>query len=416
MITSPALQESQTGVLGYVLKVFPRISETFVINEIRALEASGERVCVFSLHAPDAAVPHRILDELRCPIFVVDRIDAPADAAVASARKQLERQLSRDPMPRDKLVPRKYVSLAMRLAALVQQQHVVRLHAHFASRAGHVAALAASLCGCPYSMTAHAKDIYHADVDQELLRWKIAAASCVVTVTDYNQRHLRALVADIPGAPDKIFRLYNGVDLGRFGTPEIVRTSRPRITAVGRLVEKKGFAVLIESCRRLREHAHDFDCEIIGGGPEEAALRGQIAAAGLEHTIALRGVLSTEEVAVRLQGATVVVLPCVVGQDGNVDALPTVLLEAMASGRPVVSTRLSGIPEIVDHGRTGLLVPPGDPGALAAALAAVITDPTRCEAMGRAGRRRAEELFDLEANVLRLRTLLRSAHRSAVTP
>lgn len=412
MITEPALRENGGGCIGYVLKVFPRVSETFVINEIRALEASGERVCVFSLHAPDSAVPHRILDELRCPVFVVDRTEPPSDDAILRTRKHLERQFSGDAALRLKLLPRKYVSLAVRLAALAEQQHVVRLHAHFASRAGHVAALTASLCGCPYSITAHAKDIYHRDVDEDLLRWKIAGASSVVTVTDYNQRHLRALVADIPGAPEKIVRLYNGVDLRRFDARDSPSRPRPLITAVGRLVEKKGFAVLIEACRQLREEAHDFDCEIIGGGPEEAALRKLIATAGLERTITLKGVLATEEVAARLHAATVVVLPCVVGTDGNVDALPTVLLEAMASGRPVVSTRVSGIPEIVDDGRTGLLVPPGDPASLAEALAAVITDPARCQAMGRAGRRRAEELFDLEVNVARLRAVLCSGQRT----
>ncbi len=416
MITSPAPQCEPGGTLGYVLKVFPRLSETFVINEIRALEASGERVCVFSLHAPEAAVPHRILDELRCPVFLVDRAEGPSDPAIVATRRRLERRLPADPALRTKLLPRKYVSLALRLAALAQQQHVVRLHAHFASRAGHVAALTATLCGCPYSITAHAKDIYHSDVDQELLRWKIAGAACVVTVTDYNQRHLRTLVADIPGAAEKIVRLYNGVDLNRFGAVDSPPRPRPLIVAVGRLAEKKGFAVLIEACRQLRAQAREFDCEIIGGGPEEDALRRQIAGAHLADTVTLRGVLPTEEVAARLHAATVVVLPCIVGQDGNVDALPTVLLEAMASGRPVVSTRLSGIPEIVDDGRTGLLVPPGDPAALAEALAAIISDAARAQAMGRAGRRRAEERFDLEANVLRLRSLLRSMPATVAAP
>ncbi len=416
MITAPSLQVGLRGTLGYVLKVFPRVSETFVINEIRALEASGERVCVFSLHAPESGVPHRILDELRAPVFVVDRGDAPSDAAIVHARKRLERQFCGDATLHAKLLPRKYVSLALRLAALAQQEDVVRLHAHFASRGGHVAALAASLCGRPYSMTAHAKDIYHDEVDQELLRWKIAVAASVVTVTDYNRRHLRALVADIPGAPEKIVRLYNGVDLTRFDALDAPPRSRPLIVAVGRLVEKKGFAVLIEACRRLRTQAHDFDCEIIGGGPEEAALRELIATTGLERTITLKGILATEDVAARLHAATVVVLPCIVGKDGNVDALPTVLLEAMASGRPVVSTRVSGIPEIVDDGRTGLLVEPGDPGSLGEALAAIITDPARCQAMGRAGRRRAEELFDLEANVSRLRTVLWSTQPPAAVP
>ncbi len=395
------------GRIGYVLKVFPRVSETFVINEIRALEGLGEEPCVFSLHHGDGAVPHRILHELRSPVLHVED-NLPPDDEVGRARRQLERQLAVDAVQAE-VLPRKYVRLALSLATTMRARGVGHLHAHFASRAGHVAALAAALAGCEYSMTAHAKDIFHRDVDQTLLRWKIAGARFVVTVTDYNRRYLQRLVADIPGAADKVVRIYNGVDLGRF-RPEAPRaTSRPLLLGIGRLVEKKGFAVLVEACRLLRARGHDFRCEIIGGGPDEAALRDRIAAAELHGIVTLRGVMPTEHVAETLGAATAVVLPCVVGQDGNVDALPTVLLEAAAAGCAAVSTLLSGIPEIVADGETGLLVPPGDAPALAGALAVVLEDPERARAMGRAGRRRAERLFDLHANVAQLQRLLRGA-------
>jgi glycosyltransferase involved in cell wall biosynthesis len=407
MTTPPNAHAQPTPRIGYVLKVFPRISETFVINEIRALEILGDTLCVLSLHHPEVPAPHRILEEIESPVFYVEDSASPGDDAVLEARRYLERRLMVGPDLRAGLLPRKYVQLAIRLAEMVRAQKIDHLHAHFASRAGHVAALAAGLSGRSYSLTAHAKDIYHADVDPRLLSWQIAHARFAVTVSDYNRRYLQTLVAAIPGAAEKIVRIYNGVDLARFHAAQRAPDASPLVLSVGRLVEKKGFAVLLEACRLLRARGADFGCEIIGGGPEEEALRHQIAAAGLRDTVTLRGVLATEDVGRALQNATVVVLPCVVARDGNVDALPTVLLEAMAAALPVVSTRLSGIPEIVIDGETGLLVPPGDAAALADALGVILDQPTRAQAMGRAGRRRAERLFDLSTNVGDLRHLLR---------
>lgn len=393
-------------MIGYVLKVFPRVSETFVINEIRALEALGERLCVFSLHHPNVAVPHRILQELRSPVFYVEDTTPPDGPEVLEARRRLERQLFPDGGLFDELLPRKYVRLAMALVALIRQERIDHLHAHFASRAAHVAALAACMSGRSFSVTAHAKDIYHREVDRQVLRWKLARATFVVTVSDYNRCHLQQLVADIPGAAEKIVRIYNGVDLARFRPAESAEASCPLVVGVGRLVEKKGFALLVDACRMLRDRGYNFRGEIIGDGPEEPSLRARIAASGPDEVVTLAGVRPTEAVAERLRHATVVALPCVIARDGNVDALPTVLLEAMATARPVVSTRLSGIPEIVIDGETGLLVPPGEATALADALAAVFNDPARAQAMGRAGRQRAEYLFDLYANVGELRRLL----------
>jgi glycosyltransferase involved in cell wall biosynthesis len=393
--------------LGYVLKVFPRVSETFVINEIRALANLGDTPAIFSLHHNDTPVPHGVLAELRGQPFYVD--DSPPDeAAIAAVRRALARHFGVvDDVQMATLLPRKYVRLALRLAELARQQGVGHLHAHFASRAGHVAALAAPLAGCSYSFTAHAKDIYHRDVDATLLRWKIAQAKLVVTVTDYNRAHLLRLAGDLPDASEKIVRLYNGVDLARFQPAPLASLVRPRLLGIGRLVEKKGFRVLVEACRLLRQQGHDFECVIIGGGPDEAVLGEQITAAGLGQTVRLAGVLPTEVVAIELPQALAVVLPCVVAADGNVDALPTVLLEAAAAARPGVSTHLSGIPEIIVHDQTGLLVRPGDAAGLAEALATLLRQPALAARLGVQARARAEELFDLHANVAVLRGWLR---------
>ncbi len=393
--------------VGYVLKVFPRVSETFVINEVRALETHGERPVVFSLHHnPDGNVSHGILRELRAPVMYIED-ELPTEELVGKARKGLAKQLRVDPDMRDRILPRKYVRLALALAERVQRQDIGHLHAHFASRAAHVAALASALTGCTYSMTAHAKDIYHEDVDEDVLRWKIQRAAFVVTVTDYNLRHLRALVGSSHDDAAKIVRLYNGVDLGRFHVTSIPRRRPPLVVAVGRLVEKKGFHILIDACRLLANRGVPLRCELIGDGAEGEALRARVEQLGLDDTVSFRGVMTTEQVGERLRDAAVVVLPCIVARDGNVDALPTVLLEAMASGRPVISTALSGIPEIIVEGETGRLVEPGAAEPLADAIADVLSDLERAESMGRAGRRRVERLFDLNENARRIRDMFR---------
>lgn len=406
--------------LGYVAKVFPRTSETFVINELRALEELGENPVVFSLHRNPAPVSHAILAELRAPVEYVEDVEVD-DREVRRAADRLARELAIPEQQRARMLPRKYVRLAVALAGLAERHGVRHLHAHFASRSGHVAALASTLLGTGFSITAHAKDIYHRDVDRDLLAWKIRHARFVVTVTEFNRRHLLELLDRDDTRAGSVVRLYNGVDLVRFasrhriggtrtgsptaiavGLPDKISANAPAIVSIGRLVEKKGFGVLLDACAQLKERGVAFRCEIIGGGDLEPALRQRIGELDLGDHVALTGSLTTEAVAERLREATVVALPCIVGGDGNVDALPTALLEGMACGLPLVSTRLSGIPEIVVDGENGLLVEPGDADALAGALEAVLDDPARAAAMGEAGRKRAEALFDLRRNVAEL--------------
>lgn len=398
--------------LAYVAKVFPRTSETFVINEIRALEELGENPAVFSLHHNPAPVGHAILQELRAPVARVEDV-AVDDREVKAASARLAEALGVGDAERSAILPRKYVRLAVGLARLVDEHGVRHLHAHFASRAGHVSALAATLAGIPYSITAHAKDIYHRDVDRDLLRWKIRHARFVVTVTEYNRRHLLDLLADDPAVAAKVVRLYNGVDLQRFRPAGVApRGAVPTILSIGRLVEKKGFDVLVDACALLHRDGVPFRCEIVGGGDLAPALAERAAAAGLAHLVTLAGSLTTEAVAGRLHEASVVALPCIVGGDGNVDALPTALLEGMASGLPLVSTRLSGIPEIIVHGENGLLAEPGDARGLADALGTLLRDPALAARMGSAGRRRAEELFDLRRNVASLASMFDESLRT----
>lgn len=295
------------------------------------------------------------------------------------------------------------------LAHMVQQRGIAHMHAHFGSDATTVALLAGRLSGVGYSFTAHARDIYHTyespEADNAMRRIKIGEARFVVTVSDYNAHHLRRLC---PGAADRVHRIYNGIDLNRFVPNPSARQSG-LIVSVGRMIEKKGFADLIEACRRLAEGPQQFTCRIIGDGPLRESLQAQIDASGLSGNVELHEPVAQERLIGMLRQASVVVLPCVISESGDRDGLPTVLLEAMALAQPVVTTTVSGGPEIVEHGRTGLLTEPGDPEALAAMLETVVADPEIGLRMGVRGRARAESLFALDSSAAALAGLFGEA-------
>jgi glycosyltransferase involved in cell wall biosynthesis len=379
--------------IGYVLKRFPRFSETFILNELLALQALGVEVQVFSLLTPPDEPRHARLADLRAPVTYLTKSPAIAMPDIA---------------PDDPLFAgndaRSIATLhakAAEVARLARAAGITHLHAHFGSDPTTVALLAARMLGGTFSFTAHARDIYHTYVsptaDAAKRQAKLRAAAFTVTVSDFNAAYLRALC---PDATPHIHRLYNGIDLSLFSPAESMVPGR--IIAVGRLVEKKGFAVLVQACAILRDRGAAFDCRIIGDGPLHSALTAQIAALSLQDHVTLTGPMPQEELARELGTAAIACLPCIITKDGDRDGLPTVLLEAMGKAIPVVTTTVTGGPEIVAQGETGLLCPPDDPQALADALAALLADPHRACAMGAAGRLRAERLFDLSTNVARL--------------
>ena len=260
-----------------------------------------------------------------------------------------------------------------------------------------------------YSFTAHANDIFAPRPFAIGLDKLIGSASAVVTESDYSAALLRS---QFPLNSKKILRIYNGIDVSRFQQPSF-DASIPLIISVGRLVEKKGFADLIEACCRLKERGLSFRCEIIGEGPLEDSLRAQIAKSELESLVRLVGPQTQDKIARRLSTATVFCLPCVVEQGGGMDNLPTVIAEAMASGLPVVSTPIAGVPEMVADNVSGFLVPPGDPVALADALGKVVGDKELARRFGEHGRERARETFSIEASASSLRDLFQRLSRDA---
>jgi glycosyltransferase involved in cell wall biosynthesis len=387
--------------VAYVLKVYPRFSETFIVNEILALEAAGCEVEIFATRPPVEGRFHEELARVRARVTYLPHHNMQAVefwshvCNAADAPDFWERfALAQD-------AEAQTVVQALTLADMLRERQIDHVHAHFGSVATTLARLAAHFAGVSYSFTAHAKDLYHETVDPIDMRRKLADAAAVVTISDYNLAYLRE---QFGLAATNVRRIYNGLDLTRFSYR--VPTGRPpRIVAVGRLVEKKGFDVLVDACALLHARGRHFTCDIVGSGNCEPALREQIASSGLQAQVQLLGPLPQREVAATVQQAAVFAAPCVIGADGNRDGLPTVLLEAMALGTPCITTDVTGIPEIIEDGVTGLLVGQRDAHALADAIERLLDDNDLQCHLSKMARQRIEHDFDITINSAALRAL-----------
>ncbi len=396
--------------IGYVLKRFPRLSETFILNELLQLERLGTPLEVYSLidvaEEESGRPRHLLVEDLKSEVNYLPARQPLKKWHVKQGRfaqgefsKRVLKEICGGEVPPESIL----LLQAAVIACMARAQGVDHLHAHFGSDATSVAMLAGRLSGLPFSFTAHAKDIFHSSVNLDLLREKIREAQFVVTVSDFNRAHLLQLTGE--SCAEKIVRVYNGIDLDRFKPKPAASCGPDLILAVGRLQEKKGFHHLITACRLLADQEKDFRCEIVGDGPEEKSLTEAIREFGLGECVKLAGPQPQEKLVESFRRATIFVLPCVIGGNGDRDALPTALLEAMAAGLPVVSTRLVGIPEIIEHGKSGLLVPPGDADQLSRAILEILRDQKLQQVFGREGRARAEQLFNLRENVRTLRGL-----------
>ena len=296
---------------------------------------------------------------------------------------------------------------ALVLAMRWRGRGIGHIHAHWAHTATSVAMHAAELLGVGFSFTGHANDLF---VHRVGLTAKVRRARFIVCISEYHRRFYLALGAD----PDRLKVVYCGIDTERFSArgsaPDSPPSPRPRIVAVGRLVEKKGLHDLIAACALLRDEGTDFECLIAGSGPEHARLSALIARHKLDGLVRLTGqTVLQEDLPDMLAPARAFALPCIRDRDGDMDGLPQVLIEAMLCGVPAVSTRLVGIPDIVRPGETGLLVEPGDARALADALGRLLASPDLAARLGAQGRSWAHAHFGLDEAVGRLGRLFRWA-------
>jgi colanic acid/amylovoran biosynthesis glycosyltransferase len=388
--------------VAYLFERFPSFGQTFCYREVAELERQGINVEVFSIRRPtgepqeawDKSLVERVhyLPEEKPLVGEIDRV--LKTKAVADPVRAVVKEWGRQS---DFLRLYQAIYIGVRL----REKGLNHIHAHFAGMAARTAYWISEFFGIPYSFTAHANDIFAPRDFAVSLAKLIANAAAVVTVSDYA---VRLLQEQFPDSAAKILRVYNGVDLSRF-TPTDFGSEPPVIISVGRLIEKKGFSDLIGACALLHARGRRFSCRIIGEGPLEESLRAQIAANDLEKWVELMGAQSQAAIAAQLAHATVFVLPCTHEADGGMDNLPTVIMEAMAAGLPVISTPLGGIPEMIDDGVNGDLVAERDPAAVAVAIERLLDDPQRPQSLGIHGREIAREKFSIETSAKQLREI-----------
>jgi colanic acid/amylovoran biosynthesis glycosyltransferase len=397
--------------LGYVLKRFPRVSETFVAAELIELERQGEQVAVFAISRPAEPFVHAFLSALRAPVVYLPHRPLREPVRVARA---LVFALRASPggWLRAAVValstPRQILGWRRLLQATVLREELARaeidhVHAHFATAAARLASLAHLMDGPRYSVTAHAKDIYHRRARPRRLRQKLGEAAFVATVSEANRAHLVSVLE----GHGRVEVVPNSADLRRLGSPNGVPRQPGLVLAVARLVEKKGLEHLIEACGLLVARGTKVRLEIVGDGPLRPQLERASARTGAD--VVFHGPLPQERVLPLYARAAAVCLPCVVVSTGDRDGLPTSLLEAMALGAPVVTTGVGGIAELVLHEQTGLLVEERNPEGLADALERLLSDDRLASALAARARTHVEAHFSLERSVSQLRALFAEA-------
>lgn len=394
--------------VGYVLKRYPRISETFIASELVELARQGERVIVFAVSRPAEPLTHRFVDELDVQVVYLPhrplreprRVLRALWRLVASrpAAQPLGRVVAGTLVPPSIRSVRRLLQAAV-LAAELRDAGVDHVHAHFATTAARLAQLASRLGGPPYSVTAHAKDIYHRDVRAGRLADVLGNARFVATVTEANVAHLEGVL----GGRAPVTLVPNSVDLSRMPGPETRRPEPGLVLTVARLVEKKGLCDLVRACGLLTRRGVTCRLEVVGDGPLRSELDALARAADAD--VRFRGVLDHDDVLTCYRRAAVFALPCVVASTGDRDGLPTSVLEAMAVGVPVVTTAVNGLAQVVIDGETGLVVPPHAPDPLADAIGSLLANPADAAALGTAGHQRVAARYSTDASVARLRRL-----------
>jgi glycosyltransferase involved in cell wall biosynthesis len=441
--TNNPAQRASEGAVAYVLKGFPRMSEMFIASEIYRLEQLGIRLRLYVIKPADETRRHGIVERISAkPDYLpaTTSLSATSLASWLSAHLKdflpaLKRMARRRPLgvaraaiaafaqavrarrtfrawPR-KLYLKEFLQAALIADRLHDAPDVRHLHAHFCHGAATVTWLASMMTGLPFSFTAHAKDIYCESLNPAgLLGRKMRAARFVVTCTDANREHLLKVE---PSA--RVHCIYHGLNAefaSLLNQPSHSQSRRRSLRAlgVGRLVPKKGFDVLVEACGILHRRNVEFEALIVGEyGEHEAELRRRIRRLGLETRIHLTGPMEQSKLYEEYKRASAFCLPCRVLDNGDRDGIPNVLMEAMACGLPVITTAVSGIPEIVKNGVNGQLIPPDNAEALADALLCLDRDPHLARNLATKAQATVHERFDGERFALQLAALLREAIR-----
>lgn len=393
--------------IAYIVTRFPKLSETFVYREVLELRKQGAEVECFSIHQP---LPESLPPEAEALkhettylwpprmvqfLFGILKLIATRPGKFFKLLHFFLQQAPANLSGKHRFAM--HFLEGAYLAHLCMRRGIEYIHAHFANGPSSVAMAASALSGIPFGFTCHAQDIYS---DPLMLDIKINRAQLPLTISQYNRNYIASNYSPKNRAKLRVHRV--AIDLAHFHPHrrESASAYSPLILAIGRLVPKKGFIHLIHACERLAQRGINFRCQIIGDGPERTALQEAIRAGQLAEKVSLLG--AQTEIKKFLHQADLFVMPCVLDQSGDRDGIPTTLMEAMAMRVPVISTEISGIPELVQHEQTGILVPPADVEALTQAICRLIVDEKLRQELAASGRRHIELHHNLETNTAQL--------------
>jgi colanic acid/amylovoran biosynthesis glycosyltransferase len=390
--------------VAYVMSRFPKLTETFILAELEAMDRAGVEIELYPLlrqtGEPVQPAAERWVERAHFLPFVSPAILRAQWSYLRDPRRRrryirafvdMIRGTWRSP---NFLVGGLGIFPKIALAGLeMRETGVDHVHCHFANHPALAGWLIHRLVGIPYSFTAHGSDLH---VDRTMLPTKVREAAFVVTISGDNRSLIEATAG--PSAEGKVEVIHCGVDPAAFAPTDRTNHGPLRIVAVGTLHEVKGQIHLIEACRLLAERGIEFTCRFIGDGPDRDALQARIDELGLGDRVILAGRMTSDAVAAELATSDVLAAPSVPTSGGKREGIPVVLMEAMATGLPVVASRLSGIPELVTDGVSGLLVSPGDDDALAQALATLATDGALRARLGAVGRETVMREFDVDRN------------------
>jgi colanic acid/amylovoran biosynthesis glycosyltransferase len=396
--------------VAYVIGRFPKLTETFVLGEILAMRRIGVDVAVFPLLRTDERVMHpgsaEVLRDARFAPGIGSSLLAANARALARAPVTYLSTLVA--VVSGNLRSARFLAAAIVvfpkavwIAATVRSGGVDAIHCHFATHAALAGYVVHRLTGVPFSFTAHGSDIH---VDRTMLCQKVDAAQAVIAISEFNREVILDACPRSTGA--NVVVVHTGVDTERMRPRAVPRAAPVVITCVGTLHEVKGQAFLVDACARLAADGHDVTLRLVGDGEDRADLAARAADAGIPDRVVFEGRRSQDEVHRILSESDIAVTPSVPTRSGRREGIPVALMEAMSVGLPVVASRLSGIPELVEDGATGLLVPPGDVDALVVAIRTLIDDPQLRVRLGHAGRERVVHEFDIHRNARRIADLL----------
>lgn len=396
-------------VVTFVLKGYPRLSETFIAQEIRSLEEMGLDVRIASLRAPTDDHHHPVHDEIIAPVNYLPEFPLLEEDRVQQAWRYCLKQAGyieawttwRADYKRDPSMTRLRNFMQAMVLAHETKLDVGRFHAHFMHFPGSVARYAATICNLPWSCSAHARDIWTSPEWEKAE--KLTDMEWLVTCTAFGHKHLSAL----SGNPEKVSLVYHGLDFDRLPSGAERKTNDTHnedivtVLSVGRAVEKKGYDTLLHALSRIRA---DLNWRFlhIGGGTLLGELKTLAETLGISERIEWMGAQSQSIVFDAYQQSDIFVLASRVAQDGDMDGLPNVMMEAQSQGLACVSTNVSAIPELVIDGETGLLVPPDDAEALSVAIAKLIADNSLRQQIAKAGEARVREAFSHQVGLFQL--------------